>query len=59
MVCSRCNREIKGDLKYLAYYSNGKPVYWKLCDSCIKKGWISYRDTYLKEIDYGRRHEST
>ena len=50
MKCTNCKEEIEDDLKYLAYYSNGKPVYWKLCDPCMKKKWLEYKDQLLKEV---------
>jgi len=45
MKCTQCKKYISDELKYLAYYSNGKPVYWKKCESCIKKSWDDYKGT--------------
>jgi hypothetical protein len=46
MKCKECKKEIPEKLKYLAYYCNGEPVYWKLCDECIKKEWLEYKINY-------------
>lgn len=43
MKCNKCNKEIEGELKYLAYYAGNKPVYWKICDSCMQKRWLDYK----------------
>ncbi len=43
MKCMDCQKEIEGELKYLAYIANGKPVYWKKCESCIKQMWLEYK----------------
>jgi hypothetical protein len=45
MKCSDCKKVIEDDLKYLAYLANGKPVYWKKCDACIKKDWLNYMES--------------
>lgn len=37
MKCTECKKNIEYELKYLAYYSNSKAVYWKKCKDCIKK----------------------
>lgn len=42
MKCNECEVEIEGDLKYLAYNIEGKPVQWKLCENCRNK-WLKYR----------------
>lgn len=49
MNCTNCNKPIEGKLKYLAYYANGMPVYWKKCDECMKERWVKYRDKILRE----------
>ncbi len=41
-----CEEELKQPLKYMAYYANGKPVYFKLCDTCVKKKWLEYKDSH-------------
>jgi len=46
--CKECNKEIEGDLKYLAYYDNGKPVYWEKCDSCIKEMYVRFKEDLIK-----------
>ena len=40
MTCKECKCEIENLCKYLAYYSAGKPIYWALCESCIRKRWM-------------------
>jgi hypothetical protein len=45
MTCKDCKKEIQGNLKYLAYYLNGKPVRHQLCDACMKKKWLEYKAT--------------
>ena len=42
MKCKECKNNIESPNKYLAYYSNGKPVYWRLCDPCIKNMFLKY-----------------
>lgn len=51
MCCKECNNEIEDFDKYLAYYSSGKPVYWELCDSCLKKMWLEYMQELKKESE--------
>lgn len=51
MKCKECNSEIEGELKYVAYYAGNKPVYWKLCEPCIKKRWLEYKDNMYKDFD--------
>lgn len=36
MKCQSCKNVIETALKYLAYYANGKPVYYKKCDACMR-----------------------
>ena len=47
MKCMDCKSEIEGELKYLAYTANGKPVYWKKCEACIKKMWLEYKASHV------------
>jgi hypothetical protein len=47
MKCKKCKKDIEDKLKYLAYKLNGKPVYWQLCDACIKKQWLEYKATFM------------
>jgi hypothetical protein len=44
MKCKECEKEIEESLQYLAYYSDGKPVFWQKCEECIKKSWIGFRN---------------
>lgn len=45
MKCKECASEIEDELKYLAYKTDKGPVYWKLCDPCMKKKWLEYKAT--------------
>lgn len=46
MKCQDCKNKIEEELKYLAYYCNGKPVYWNICEKCIKKKWLAYKASH-------------
>jgi hypothetical protein len=49
MKCRECHAELDEPLKYLAYKADGKPVYWKVCEPCIKKRWLAYKATAKDE----------
>ena len=49
MKCNECKHEIPSELRILAYRANGKPVYFKLCDECMKKKWMEYKGTLKDE----------
>ncbi len=40
---SKCGKEIEEPNKWLAYFANGKPVYWRRCKACFKDMWIKYK----------------
>ena len=44
MNCLECKKEIEEDLKYLAYYASGNPVYWKKCDACMKEMYLKWKE---------------
>jgi hypothetical protein len=48
MKCTgeNCEEELKEPLKYMAYYVNGKPVYFKLCDGCVKKKYLPMKENH-------------
>lgn len=43
MQCKHCGSNLEGELKYLAYYANGKAVYHRSCDKCTKEKYIEYK----------------
>jgi len=49
MKCKTCDKEIGEKLKYLAYYAEGKPVYWKKCDACMKARYLEFKVKYLNQ----------
>ena len=38
-VCRNCKVNPPSHVKVIAYYANGKPVYHRLCDSCMRTRW--------------------
>ena len=38
-LCRKCEVKPPGHVKVIAYYANGKPVYHRLCDDCMKTRW--------------------
>ena len=45
MKCCYCNSDIEGELKYVAYKAGNKPVYWKICENCMRKKWLEYKES--------------
>jgi len=38
-ICRECKKKKASHINLVAYYANGKPVYHKLCDGCMKTRW--------------------
>lgn len=48
MKCKECNGKIEDDLKYVAYISDNKAVYWKICDKCLKRQWQEFMKDFKR-----------
>lgn len=42
-LCSKCKEKPIGNVKIIAYYANGKPIYHRLCDECMKDRWMDFK----------------
>ncbi len=38
-LCRNCKVKPPGHVKVVAYFANGKPVYHRLCDDCMRTRW--------------------
>lgn len=42
-ICTKCNENQISQVRVVMYYANGKPIYYKLCDPCIRAKWEGVR----------------
>ncbi len=49
-VCARCNINAVSSVKVIMYYANGTPIYYKLCDDCLKEKWNKVKIETKKKV---------
>lgn len=50
MNCQYCDKEIDDNLKYVAFTSENNPIYFKICDACLKQKWLDYKASLKENI---------
>jgi hypothetical protein len=41
--CTKCSENPISPIKVIMYYAASKPVYYQLCDRCIKEKWLKVK----------------